>query len=224
MLDMDTAEFEHIKIIEAQKTSISIKYAFIKRFLDIFVSAFSILLLSPLLLAISLVIRLTSEGPAIYKQNRIGKDGRTFAIYKFRSMIVGADNLENSLSPELLEYYKVNRKIDNDPRITKVGKFLRRTSLDELPQIFNIFKGEMTLVGPRPMLPDEIEMYGWHFELYKSVKPGLTGLWQIKCRSETKMEDRAKLDYEYIRNQKLSYDLHILLKTFSVVLSKKGAC
>jgi lipopolysaccharide/colanic/teichoic acid biosynthesis glycosyltransferase len=221
-----TAEYEiseQVSQIEEDTKSLFV-YLFVKRMFDLICSLLAIVVFSPFFLIVAVAIRLTSEGPAIYKQNRVGKSGKLFTIYKFRSMVNGADNLSAHLTPELLEHYRVNRKISNDPRITKVGNFLRRTSLDELPQIFNIFKGDMSVVGPRPLLPDEIEMYGRSFDDYISVKPGLTGLWQVKSRQKTAMNDRAELDFEYLCNKNLIYDLSLIFKTVGVVFSKKGAC
>ncbi|MDR3644860.1 MAG: sugar transferase [Clostridia bacterium] len=200
------------------------RYLAMKRLLDIICSFCSIVVLSFLLFAISVAIRLTSEGPAIYTQKRVGKNGRIFNMYKFRSMVDGAEDLERFLSPEQIEVYETNRKLGNDPRITKAGSLLRKTSLDELPQIFNIIKGDMSFVGPRPMMPEEIEMYGGNFGHYITVKPGLTGLWQINCRSRTRMRDRARLDKKYIENESLGFDISIIFKTLGVVFSKKGAC
>jgi lipopolysaccharide/colanic/teichoic acid biosynthesis glycosyltransferase len=199
-------------------------YLLVKRMFDLICSLLAIVVFSPFFLIVAVAIRLTSEGPAIYKQNRIGRNEKLFSIYKFRSMVNGADNLCAHLTPELLEHYKINRKISNDPRVTKVGKILRRTSLDELPQILNIFIGDMSIVGPRPLLPDEIEMYGRVYDAYISVKPGLTGLWQVKSRHLTSMNDRARLDYEYLQNKSLIYDLSLIFKTVGTVLSGKGAC
>jgi lipopolysaccharide/colanic/teichoic acid biosynthesis glycosyltransferase len=229
---MNVKEFElQIEYEWAREKTLDVKeikslaiYLIAKRMLDIICSLMALVALSPLFLILAVVIRLTSRGSAIYKQNRVGRDGSLFPIYKFRSMVNGADNLSIYLTPELQEYYKINRKISDDPRVTKVGKILRRTSLDELPQIINIFKGEMSIVGPRPLLPDEIEMYGKSFERYASIKPGLTGLWQIKSRSRTSMIDRAMLDNEYFKKKNFTYDLSILVKTVGVVLSRKGAC
>ncbi len=202
----------------------SVGYLFIKRLFDIILSSVGIILTLPLFLVIVPAIRLTSKGKAIYTQKRLGLNGKEFTIYKFRSMVEGADNLDKHLSPELLEYYKKYRKIENDPRITKVGRILRKTSLDELPQIYNIFLGNMSIVGPRPMLPEEKEMYGDFFNAYITMKPGLTGYWQIKSRTQTTMEARARLDYEYLKKRSLLFDLKIMVETVAVVLSKKGAC
>lgn len=218
--DIDYIQDEHSEDIQ----QIRFTYQTTKRTLDIFLSALAILVLSPFLLIISAFIRITSPGPAIYKQKRVGKNGRLFTTYKFRTMVNGAEHLEQFLSPEMVNAYQANRKLQNDPRITGFGLFLRKTSLDELPQVFNILKGEMSIVGPRPMMPEEIEMYGKNFRYYITTRPGLTGLWQIRCRSRTTMRDRARLDYQYYKNQSLRVDVWIVLKTIRVVLSKKGAC
>lgn len=213
-----------VQVVHYQEFKDSPVYLAVKRFLDIILALPAIILLSPLMGLISFVIILSSEGPAIYKQKRIGKNGNIFTIYKFRTMVDGAEQLAKHLPPDLIEFYKINRKIQNDPRITKFGSLLRKTSLDELPQLLNVLAGDMSLVGPRPMMPDEIQMYGSNFEHYITVKPGLTGLWQIKCRSMTTMQDRALLDREYIKRKNFRFDLIILIKTVGVVFSKKGAC
>lgn len=202
----------------------SLGYTFFKRALDIFLSLLAIILSSLFFAVIIIIIHATSKGAAIYKQKRVGFGGKEFTIYKFRSMVNGADNLNQHLSPELLKHYEKHRKIENDPRVTRVGSILRKTSLDELPQIYNIFFGNMSVVGPRPMLAEEKAMYGDFFNAYITVKPGLTGLWQIKSRTQTEMEDRARLDYEYLKKRGLLFDLKIIFKTVAVVLSKKGAC
>jgi lipopolysaccharide/colanic/teichoic acid biosynthesis glycosyltransferase len=211
--------FNEVKFLDSIFT-----YESAKRIIDLLLSLIMIVLLSPLMAICALMIMATSKGPAFYTQKRIGFRGKIFNIYKFRSMVNGADQLEKHLSRELYEYYQKNRKITNDPRITKFGRILRRTSIDELPQLFNILKGEMTFVGPRPLLLDEINMYGENYDLYLSHKPGLTGLWQIKSRHISSMSERAKLDAEYIRNCGLKTDLFIILRTVVVVFSRKGAC
>ena len=202
----------------------SIIYISLKRLTDLTCSVLAIILFMPLFLMIALGVKLSSKGPVFYKQDRVGKNGRLFTIYKFRTMIVGAENLSLYLAPELIAHYKIHRKINNDPRVTRLGRFLRMTSLDELPQVLNILKGDMSLVGPRPLLPDEIDMYGSIFNVYITVRPGLTGLWQVKSRYKTILRDRARLDYEYLQNRGAFYDLSILFKTVGAVLSKKGAC
>lgn len=196
----------------------------VKRLIDIIFSLVGIILLSPVMICVSLVIRATSKGSTIYKQERVGRGGKLFYIYKFRTMVDGAENLKDHLSPELIDYYKKNRKLNDDPRITKLGRALRRMSIDELPQLVNIIKGNMSIVGPRPMMPEEIDMYGGNYSLYITIKPGLTGLWQILGRDQTMIIERSKLDAEYIKRESLIYDIKIIIKTFGVVLSRKGAC
>jgi lipopolysaccharide/colanic/teichoic acid biosynthesis glycosyltransferase len=198
-------------------------YLFLKRVADLFCSLFALIALFPLMLLIFAAVRFTSKGPAVYRQKRIGRRGKEFTIYKFRTMINGADNLEKCLSPEQLAFYQKNRKLELDPRITKIGGFLRRTSLDELPQLLNILKGDMSIVGPRPMLPDEIDQYGSAYSRYVTIKPGLTGLWQIVSRHKTVMAERAKIDMQYLENRSIYYDFSIIIKTVSVVLNRKGA-
>lgn len=199
-------------------------YLSIKRINDLALCSFAILLFWPFFVLIAIIIRLTSPGPAIYKQLRVGKDGKFFWIYKFRSMVDGADQLNDSLPPDLREVYKKQRKLSNDPRVTSFGHFIRRSSLDEIPQIFNIFKGDMSIVGPRPMMPEEIRMYGAHFWEYEQCKPGLTGLWQIHCRNRTRMRNRSRLDVCYLKNASLRLDLWIFLQTIRAVVFHKGAC
>lgn len=199
-------------------------YKITKRFLDFIGGLIGLIVSLPFMFIISILIKATSKGPILFKQKRIGYKGKEFYIYKFRTMTDGADNLKRFLSPEQLHYYHINRKIDNDPRITSVGKFLRKASLDELPQFFNIIKNDMSLVGPRPMLLSEVEMYGDYFSIYKRVKPGITGLWQVRYRDRTVMRDRARIDSIYINRMNLLLDFKILLLTVAVVLSGKGAC
>lgn len=218
-------EKEELHIINCNSNEvISIRYLLLKRLIDIVISSIAILFALPFILVICIIIKLTSKGPAIYKQKRIGKNGDEFILYKFRTMINGADNLNKFLSEDMIEYYNKYRKLTSDPRITKFGYFLRITSIDEIPQLFNILKGDMSLVGPRPMLPEEIEMYGRNFSKYIRIKPGLTGLWQINNRNKTTMKNRARIDCIYFKKMCLSFDLYIILKTVIVVLKKDGAC
>ncbi|HET6456193.1 MAG TPA: sugar transferase [Armatimonadota bacterium] len=187
--------------------------------------AFSIAIL-PLAVPIGIIsaamIKLDSPGPVFFKQTRIGKDGRPFLIYKFRSMYVNADELVSKLG-HLNEAEGPIFKIKKDPRITKVGAIWRKASLDELPQIINILKGDMSLVGPRPPLPREVEKYNACQRGRLAVKPGLTCLWQIQGRSSIPFEKWVELDLEYIRNQSLWLDVKILLKTIPAVLKGTGA-
>ena len=210
--------------LNLEEKSNFIFYLFFKRIFDFLFALIAAIVFSPVFIVVSVAIKLTSKGPSIYRQVRVGKNGKLFTLYKFRTMVDGAEVLEDHLTPELVEKYKRDRKLENDPRVTKVGSVLRRSSLDELPQIFNILKGNMSIIGPRPIMPEEIEMYGESYSLYTSILPGLTGLWQVKCRHITAMSERARLDAEYIKNIGMFYDLGILLKTFGVVMSKKGAC
>jgi Undecaprenyl-phosphate galactose phosphotransferase WbaP len=189
-----------------------------------------ILLALPFILAaffiITILVMLDSEGPVFYRQARIGRYGRRFYVYKFRTMVQNADHLLQTYlaeSPELRAEWLATHKLKNDPRITRVGAILRKTSLDELPQLWNILVGEMSLIGPRPIVDAEVEKYGDCFDLYTQVRPGLTGLWQVSGRSDTSYEQRVELDKYYVLNRSLKLDLQILWKTVFVVLKKDGA-
>ncbi|GEM87301.1 undecaprenyl-phosphate galactose phosphotransferase WbaP [Meiothermus granaticius] len=198
----------------------------VKRIMDIGL----IVLFSPLILMgtllLSLLVRLDSAGPVIFAHQRIGWKGSRFYALKFRSMIPNADQaLREYLlqHPELQEEWEQNQKLRNDPRITRIGRFLRRTSLDELPQLWNVLKGEMSLVGPRPIVNEEVSRYGSSFSLYLKVRPGLTGLWQISGRNDTTYAERVAMDTYYVRNWSPWLDLYILARTVGVVLFGKGA-
>lgn len=203
------------------------QYERVKRGLDIVISVVGIIFLIPVWLIIAVAIRYESKGPVIHKTERLGINGTFFIKYKFRTMIPDGEKVLQDLlekDPEIREEYEKNYKIKNDPRVTKVGTFLRKTSLDELPQLFNILTGEMSLVGPRDIIPPELEQhYGHCKEKFLSVKPGLTGLWQVSGRSKLPYEKRVELDLYYIDHRSLLLDLKILLKTFSVVLKGEGA-
>lgn len=199
----------------------------VKRAFD-FIGATALLLaLSPIFAFIALKIWREDGGPVIFRQQRVGFGGRLFTFYKFRSMVRNADEvLERwkSQNPEMYkEYEKNNFKLKNDPRVLKVGAWIRHSSLDELPQLWNVLKGDMSLVGPRPMLERELPYYGDSLPFYLGARPGITGLWQISGRSETTFCDRAGLDAWYVRNWSLGYDIAILFKTVKVVLAQKGA-
>jgi Undecaprenyl-phosphate galactose phosphotransferase WbaP len=177
-------------------------------------------------LIITILIKLDSPGPVFYRQLRIGRFGNRFLIYKFRTMVQNADQvLQNYLdnSPELKAQWLANHKLKQDPRVTRLGATLRKLSLDELPQIWNIIIGDMSLIGPRPIVDAEIEKYGKCFDLYIKVRPGLTGLWQVSGRNDTSYEHRVELDEYYVRNRSLKLDLQILWKTVFVVLRRYGA-
>jgi undecaprenyl-phosphate galactose phosphotransferase len=165
--------------------------------------------------------------PIIFVQRRVGLNGKTFDLFKFRSMVNDADRILSEWRVENQnlwdEYQNHNFKLHNDPRLTKVGKWLRQTSIDELPQLWNVLKGDMSLVGPRPLLERELPCYGDSIRLYRAIRPGVTGLWQISGRSETTFSDRVALDAWYVRNWSLWHDIIILLKTIKVVLKHEGA-
>ena len=200
-------------------------YAFFKRLFDLVVSALGMIVLSPLFLAIALAVIAEDGRPVIYRAGRVGQYGKPIEVYKFRSMRKNADRLEEMLSPEELEEYRRNFKLEKDPRITRVGAFLRKSSLDELPQLANIFRGSLSLVGPRPVLQEETELYGEDRELLLSCKPGLTGLWQARGRSNVTYEDGARqaLELRYVRERGFLLDLKILVWTVGAVVKMDGA-
>lgn len=197
-----------------------------KRMFDIVVTICGGIFILPFMLIIAAIIYLDSGGPIIYKQKRIGKNGKEFSFYKFRSMVKNADTiLEEYLSThenEKNEWQK-NFKLKNDPRVTKIGRIIRKTSIDELPQLWNVLIGDMSLVGPRPLLPNEVERYSGYIEDYKLVLPGLTGVWQVSGRSDTTFEERVIMDSWYIHNWSVWIDIVYLLKTVLVVVKSKGA-
>jgi len=198
----------------------------VKRTLDFLLSLILGILTLPITGLIALTIRLDSGGNIFYIHQRIGKDGEKINVLKFRSMILDADQvLEDYLStqPEAKAEWKKNHKLKNDPRVTGVGRFLRQTSLDELPQLWNVLLGELSLVGPRPIVDDEIVFYQEGFALYKQVRPGMSGLWQTSGRTDTSYEERLRFDEYYVRNWSIWLDLYILLRTIWVVLRGEGA-
>lgn len=199
---------------------------FIKRAMDKLLAGGALLFGIPLFAVIAVWIKLTSPGPLFFGHERIGKDGKRFKAWKFRSMCVNADEvLRKTLeeSPEMREEWEATQKLKNDPRISSSGRFLRRTSLDELPQLWNVFKGEMSLVGPRPIVTSEIEKYDHKFESYLRVTPGVTGFWQVSGRNLTTYEKRVELDDFYVRNWSIWFDLYILFRTVKTVLLREGA-
>jgi exopolysaccharide production protein ExoY len=199
--------------------------AFAKRVLDILGAIVLGLVFSPLMIVITLLMR-RRGGEVIYRHRRVGRDGRMFECLKFRTMVPNADLVLRQLlesSPELRAEWVRDHKLRNDPRITRIGRFLRRTSLDELPQLWNVLRGEMSLVGPRPVVREELLRYGRNVRTYLAAKPGITGLWQVTGRNDTDYRRRVVLDTYYVRNQTLLLDLYILLKTTGVVLGGSGA-
>jgi len=206
--------------------------AVLKRVVDILGSIVGLSLLSPIFIVITLAIKLDSPGEVVFRQKRIGKNGEEFVFYKFRSMYKDVDDklhkeymakLINSGSDSVPMGKGGCFKMEDDPRVTKVGRFLRKTSLDELPQLYNVLKGDMSLVGPRPAIPYEVEMYNaWH-KRRLSVIPGITGLWQVSGRSAKDFREMVELDLKYIDSWSIWLDLKIIFKTFFVVLNKQGA-
>ena len=203
-------------------------YKIIKRFVDIIGGIVGVILLIPITIVLYIVNLFSKEnkGPLFFEQLRIGKDGKEFRLYKYRSMVMHADEKlweYLNTNPEAKEEYKKYKKLKYDPRITRTGRFLRKTSLDEFPQFINVLKGDMSLVGPRPYLYREKEDMGKNFDTIVSVKPGLTGYWQVNGRSEVDFKERTNMDVEYIKNRSLWLDIKILLKTVLKVFRKGGA-
>lgn len=221
-------EDEELKPILGEVKKQNIAYRFTKRFVDIIAGIVGVILLIPITLVVEIIriIKKENDGPLFYTQLRIGKNGKQFKMYKFRSMCMNADErLKEYLqeNEEARKEYKKYKKLKCDPRITKVGKVLRATSLDEFPQLINVLKGDMSLVGPRPYLPREQNEMGEYYAHITKVKPGITGPWQIRGRSKITFEDRLKMDFEYANKGSLKRDIKILFKTFSKVIDKDGA-
>ena len=193
-----------------------------KRLLDVLASFILIVLLSPLLLVVALLVKFTSPGPVFFIQERVGMNKRRFRLYKFRSMVVDAEARKRELA-HLNEMDGPVFKIKKDPRITPIGRFIRRTSIDELPQLFNVLRGTMSLVGPRPPVPSEVEKYEWLFQRRLSIKPGITCLWQISGRNEVSFKEWMELDKQYVESWSLWLDVKILFRTVPVVLFGRGA-
>jgi len=197
----------------------------IKTAIDICGAACGVLILSPLFLFIAYKIR-KDGGKAFYAHERIGKNGKTFKCLKFRSMVSNSQEVLESLlanDADAKAEWERDFKLKNDPRITPIGAFIRKTSLDELPQLLNVLKGEMSLVGPRPVVEEERKYYGEHWNEFLSVKPGMTGLWQVSGRNDTSYDERVALDIQYIRNWSLWLDIKIIYKTVFVIINPKGA-
>jgi len=221
--------------LDLQVSCSHLAYRVAKRAMDIVGAAVGLVLTAPLLLVIAAAVRLTSKGPALFKQERIGYRGRPFTMFKFRTMRVGCDDaIHRQYVKKLIEGRndEINLgtaerplyKLPNDPRITAVGSFLRKTSLDELPQLINVLLGQMSLVGPRPPLPFEVESYkSWHLRRILEAKPGITGLWQVYGRSSTTFDEMVRLDLRYAAQRSLLLDLKLMFKTFAAVFSAKGA-
>lgn len=197
-------------------------YLYSKRIMDIVGSLIGIIILSPLYLLIAILIKLDSKGPIIFSQERVGLNGQKFKMYKFRSMVVNAEELKEKLKKRN-ERKGPMFKIKQDPRVTKIGRFIRRTSIDELPQLINVLKGEMSLVGPRPSLPKEVMQFeSWMLERL-DVKPGLTCYWQVQGRDDIPFEEWMELDIKYVRQRNMWIDIKLIFKTFTVLIGDKNA-
>ena len=207
------------------KTEVSKKtvYLKVKRIIDIIISSLGLIILSPVFLLLAIIIKMDSKGPVFFAHIRVGKNGKKFKMYKFRTMCDNAQKMIRKFNPEQKKEFEENYKLKDDPRITRVGKILRKTSLDELPQIFNILIGDLSIVGPRAIITKELKKYGDNKEKFLSVTPGLTGYWQVNGRSNTTYEERIEMELYYIDNMSLKLDLKIFLKTFIAVFKKEGA-
>ena len=197
-------------------------YQFVKRSFDLVLSSVGLLILFPTFLIISAVIFIQNGSPVIFRQKRLKQGGQTFYIYKFRSMVKNAEDLLKA-NPALMEEYTRSFKLSSDPRLLRCGGFLRSTSLDELPQLVNVFMGEMSLVGPRPIVEKEIEKYGEYEYVYLAMKPGCAGLWQCSGRSLTTYEERISLDMQYLQKANFWFDLKVLWRTLVTMLLRRGA-
>ena len=206
----------------AKKAS-KINYINVKRIFDLVISTIGLIVLSPIFLILAIIVKLDSKGPVFFAHTRYGKNGKKFKMYKFRTMYENAQDMINDFTPEQMKEWKENFKLQDDPRITKVGKFLRKTSLDELPQIVNIIKGDLSIIGPRPVIEEELEKYGDNKDKFLSVTPGLTGYWQANGRSSTTYEQRMEMELYYIDNISPKLDVKIFFKTIESVIKKEGA-
>ncbi|MBN9900800.1 MULTISPECIES: sugar transferase [Bacillus cereus group] len=210
-------------LLAAEEINRNVMYLFMKRVIDIFGALCGIILLSPVFIIVAILIKVEDpKGPVFFKQIRVGKAGKEFGMYKFRSMVTDA---EEQLK-DLLQHNEVSGamfKMKDDPRVTKIGKFIRKTSIDELPQLLNVLKGEMSLVGPRPPLTREVKEYTLYDKQRLLVTPGCTGLWQVTERNSVGFSEMVELDLEYIRNRSISYDVKIIFKTIRVLLGSNNA-
>lgn len=198
-------------------------YLFFKRALDIAISVVALIIAAIPMAIVVLAIKIETPGPALYIHNRVGKNGTNLPLLKFRSMYINAKEMMEAFTPEQKAEWQENFKLKNDPRITKVGKFLRKSSMDELPQLINVLKGELSIVGPRPIVTEELERYGENKELFLSVTPGLTGYWQAYARSNCNYEKRMEMELYYAENANFWWDIKIIFATFSRVIRGYGA-
>jgi exopolysaccharide biosynthesis polyprenyl glycosylphosphotransferase len=219
---LHVTELASVPLVRVNKARLTGIDSFLKFLLDYTLTIPGLILISPLLLVLAAVVKLDSPGPIIYRRRVMGVNGQQFDAYKFRTMKVNGDDIL-AADPNLMSQFEENHKLPEDPRITRVGRFLRKTSLDELPQLINVLKREMSLVGPRMISPGEMPKYNqWGMNLL-TVQPGITGLWQVSGRSDVTYEERVKMDMHYIRNWSIWLDLQILLATIPAVIKGRGA-
>lgn len=216
-------ERSNSRLLDDAPREYSLPYRLIKRSFDILASGTALVLLSPLLAVLCLLIRLDSKGPALFVHKRVGKNGKPLNILKFRTMYTNAQEMLANFTPEQKKEWEENFKLEDDPRITSIGKILRKTSLDELPQLLNILRGEMSVVGPRPVVEEELKKYGIYQEKFLSATPGLTGYWQAYARSDCSYQQRMEMELKYVQDANLWWDIKILFATVSAVLKGKGA-
>lgn len=220
MQDLEMATWE--ETIAYDYKDVRFLYRFVKRFIDIVISLTGLIVLIPVFFLVFIAIKIESKGKAIFVQERVGYRGKKFNMYKFRSMVVDAEELKDKLMDQN-EMSGPMFKMREDPRITKVGRFIRKTSIDELPQLFNVLKGEMSLVGPRPSLPSEVKEFDkWMLERL-SVKPGITCFWQVSGRNDIGFEEWMRLDVKYAREKNILLDVKLIFKTFSVLFGDEHA-
>ncbi len=220
---MDNQQIVAVKIDECVEKSKIKAYDVVKRIIDIVLGTIGMIICLPIFIIIAILIKTDSKGPVFFKHTRVGKNGKVLKIYKFRTMVQNAEELIKSFTPEQKKEFEENFKLENDPRVTKVGRILRKTSLDELPQIINILKGEMCIIGPRPIIESELEKYGKNKNKFLSVAPGLTGYWAANGRSDVSYEERMALELYYVDHRSLWLDLKIFVKTIGSVLTGRGA-
>lgn len=199
------------------------KYIKFKDIIDKLLAIVLLILVFPICIIISILIKIDSKGPVIYKHKRVGKNEKTVYVYKFRTMVENAEELKEKFSEEQKREFEQKFKLNNDPRITKLGKKLRKLSLDEIPQLINVLKGELSIVGPRPITLEEVEKFGEQKQLLLSIKPGIVGAWTANGRSNVEYEERIRLELDYIKNLSLKTDIIIIFKTIIAVIKREGA-
>lgn len=225
-LDVDARDLGGVLGVKVSHRLLHRTPQWFKRTFDLVAAGAGVVLLAPLIAAAWLLVRLTSRGPGFYGHTRIGRAGEPFVAWKFRTMVEDSDDLLQQYleqHPEQRSAWERDRKLKDDPRTTWAGRLLRRTSLDELPQLWNVLRGEMSLVGPRPIVPEEVEKYGSRYALYQKVRPGLTGMWQVSGRNNTTYRERVQFDEYYVRNWSVWLDVYILTRTIKVVMTGEGA-